>query len=282
MIAVDLLTEKGIDYKLQGKDAVIKCLNPEHDDTNPSLRVDRITGQMHCFSCGFKGNIFTHFGSPATSLEIKIHKLKEKIEQKRAESVGIQLPEERIMWDAPFRNIGKDTLKIWQAFTWNVPKFEGRIVFPIRDLTGKTVGLIGRLISNNMIGESQPKYYIYPVGVQLPFCPAKPKLIQNRAILVEGIFDALNLWDKGLKNTVCCFGTKQMNWVKLSLLKMQGVTGIDIMFDGDDAGRQASQEIKGLAEKMDLSVKIVRLRDNQDPGNLTKEQIGEIKRVLYG
>jgi DNA primase len=237
---------------------------------------------MHCFSCGFKGNIFTHFGSPATSLEIKIHKLKEKIEQKRAESVGIQLPEERIMWDAPFRNIGKDTLKIWQAFTWNVPKFEGRIVFPIRDLTGKTVGLIGRLISNNMIGESQPKYYIYPVGVQLPFCPAKPKLIQNRAILVEGIFDALNLWDKGLKNTVCCFGTKQMNWVKLSLLKMQGVTGIDIMFDGDDAGRQASQEIKGLAEKMDLSVKIVRLRDNQDPGNLTNEQIGEIKRVLYG
>ena len=109
MIAVDLLTEKGIDYKLQGKDAVIKCLNPEHDDTIPSLRVDRITGQMHCFSCGFKGNIFTHFGSPATSLEIKIHKLKEKIEQKRAESVGIQLPEERIMWDAPFRNIGKDT-----------------------------------------------------------------------------------------------------------------------------------------------------------------------------
>jgi DNA primase len=73
-----------------------------------------------------------------------------------------------------------------------------------------------------------------------------------------------------------------MNWVKLSLLKMQGVTGIDIMFDGDDAGRQASQEIKGLAEKMDLSVKIVRLRDNQDPGNLTNEQIGEIKRVLYG
>ena len=63
---------------------------------------------------------------------------------------------------------------------------------------------------------------------------------------------------------------------------MQGVTGIDIMFDGDDAGRQASQEIKGLAEKMDLSVKIVRLRDSQDPGNLTKEQIGEIKRVLYG
>jgi DNA primase len=73
-----------------------------------------------------------------------------------------------------------------------------------------------------------------------------------------------------------------MNWVKLSLLKMQGATGIDIMFDGDEAGRQAAQEIKGLAESMDMAVKIVKLKENQDPGNLTKEQIGEIKRVLYG
>jgi DNA primase len=63
---------------------------------------------------------------------------------------------------------------------------------------------------------------------------------------------------------------------------MQGATGIDIMFDGDDAGRQAAQEIKGLAEKMDMAVKIVKLRDNQDPGNLTEQQIKEIKRVLYG
>ena len=48
----------------------------------------------------------------------------------------------------------------------------------------------------------------------MPFCPAKVKPIQNRVILVEGIFDALNLWDKGLKNTVCCFGTQQVSWVK--------------------------------------------------------------------
>jgi len=281
MIAIDLLTEKGIDYKIQGNDAVISCLNPEHDDSNPSMRVDKVTGVYHCFSCGYKGNLFTHFGAPASSLEIKIHKIKEKIDRKKAETVGLKLPEERVVWDAPFRNISADTLKIWQAFTWNVPKFEGRIVFPIRDITGKTVGLIGRLIQNQMMMDNRPKYYIYPVGVQLPFCPAKPKLIQNRAILVEGIFDALNLWDNGLKNAVCCFGTKQMNWVKLSLLKMQGVTGLDIMFDGDDAGQQAAAEIKGIAEQMGMSVKIVKLRQGQDPGNLTKESIAEIKRILY-
>ena len=279
MIAEDLLREKGIHYELSGKDAKILCLNPEHDDTNPSLRVDRITGIMHCFSCGFKGNLFTHFGAPSSPLEVRLHKLKEKVEKTRSQTVGIQLPKDRLAWKGGgFRNISEETLNIWDAFTWNVPKFEGRIIFPIRDITGKTVALIGRLIN----GMGSDKYYIYPSGVEMPFCPAKVKPIQNRVILVEGIFDALNLWDKGLKNTVCCFGTQQMNWVKLSLLKMQGVSGIDIMYDGDEAGRTAAEKVKGTAEELGMSVQIVTLPEGTDPGGLVKDQVNRIKKRLYG
>jgi DNA primase len=254
-------------------------LNPEHDDTNPSLRVDRITGIMHCFSCGFKGNLFTHFGAPSSPLEVRLHKLKEKVEKTRSQTVGIQLPKDRLAWKGGgFRNISEETLNIWDAFTWNVPKFEGRIIFPIRDITGKTVALIGRLIN----GMGSDKYYIYPSGVEMPFCPAKVKPIQNRVILVEGIFDALNLWDKGLKNTVCCFGTQQMNWVKLSLLKMQGVSGIDIMYDGDEAGRTAAEKVKGTAEELGMSVQIVTLPEGTDPGGLVKDQVNRISKRLYG
>lgn len=278
MIAIDLLSDKGIKFSVKGQDALISCLNPEHDDSNPSLRVDRVTGIMHCFSCGFKGNLFTYYGAPESPLEVRIHRIKEKIAKSRAQTVGIQLPEDRIEWKGgPFRNISEKTLKIWQAFTWNVPKFEGRIIFPIRDITGKTVALLGRKISG-----MTDKYYIYPQGVEMPFCPAKVKPINNRVILVEGIFDALNLWDNGLKNTVCCFGTQQMNWVKLSLLKLQGVQGLDIMFDGDEGGNQAAESIKGLAEKMELSVQIVKLRDGQDPGNFNPDEIRRLKKQLYG
>ena len=116
----------------------------------------------------------------------------------------------------------------------------------------------------------------------MPFCPAKVKPIQNRVILVEGIFDALNLWDKGLKNTVCCFGTNQMNWVKLSLLKLQGVRGLDIMFDGDDAGRKAAEATKGLAEKLEMSVQIVTLKEGQDPGNMNQATVDKVRTRLYG
>lgn len=278
MIAIDLLSEKGIKFSVKGQDAIISCLNPEHDDSNPSLRVDKVTGIMHCFSCGFKGNLFTYYGAPESPLEVRIHRIKEKIAKSRAQTVGIQLPEDRIEWKGgSYRNISEETLKIWQAFTWNVPKFEGRIIFPIRDITGKTVALLGRKISG-----MTDKYYIYPQGVEMPFCPAKVKPINNRVILVEGIFDALNLWDHGLKNTVCCFGTQQMNWVKLSLLKLQGVQGLDIMFDGDEAGVKAANEIKGLAEGMELSVQVVSLKDGQDPGNFNSDTISKLKKQLYG
>ena len=279
MIAEELLQEKKIQYRLSGKDAIIGCLSPEHDDTNPSMRVDRITGIFHCFSCGYKGNLFTYFGAPSSPMEVRVHRIKESINKVKSETVGIQLPKDRVKWKGGgLRNISEETLDIWDAFTWNVPQFENRIIFPIRDIRGKTVALIGRSLDDL----SMNKYYIYPNGAEMPFCPAKIKPIQNRVILVEGIFDALNLWDKGLKNTVCTFGTQQVNWVKLSLLKLQGVQGIDIMFDGDEAGIRAAEQAKDLAEKLELSARVVKLRDNVDPGNLTKPEIERLKGKLYG
>ena len=279
MIAEELLRNKGIDYRISGQDAVISCLNPEHDDTNPSMRVDKVTGIFNCFSCGYKGNLFTYFGAPASPLEVRMHRIKEKVNKVKSETVGIQLPKDRVPWKGGgIRNISEETLAIWGAFTWNVPQFENRIIFPIRDIRGKTVALIGRSLDDFNMN----KYFIYPNGAEMPFCPAKIKPIQNRVILVEGIFDALNLWDKGLKNTVCCFGTQQVNWVKLSLLKLQGVSGVDIMFDGDEAGVKAGEMAKGLAEQLELSARVVKLRDNIDPGNLTKPEIERLKEKLYG
>ena len=40
-----------------------------------------------------------------------------------------------------------------------------------------------------------------------------------------------------------------MDWFKLSLLKLQGVQGIDIMFDGDEAGQKATEQIKTIFRK---------------------------------
>ena len=84
--------------------------------------------------------------------------------------------------------------------------------------------------------------------------------IQGTVILVEGIYDMINLHDKDLTNAVCCFGTKNINEEKLRMLSIQGVESIDIFFDGDDAGQTAAREVKEMVELQNLMVELNTLR----------------------
>ena len=78
---LDLLNSKNIPFSISGRDYLIKCLNPDHNDSNPSFRVDRVSGIAHCFSCGYKTNIFKYFGIFTNQIPIKIAKLKEKLQE---------------------------------------------------------------------------------------------------------------------------------------------------------------------------------------------------------
>ena len=46
----ELLESKQIHFIPKGKDFVVRCLNPEHEDRNPSMRIDPIDGRFNCFS----------------------------------------------------------------------------------------------------------------------------------------------------------------------------------------------------------------------------------------
>ena len=210
----ELLQEKRIDYKVSGRDYVVKCLNPAHEDSNPSMRIDNITGIFNCFSCGFRGNVFKHFGAAANFLEIKRLKLKSSIDEKRSASIGFEFPKGFAPYVGNWRGIQPETYKHFDAFMHHETQFNGRIVFPIRDITGKVVAFNGRHMTMTEI----PKYLIYTPQAKLPLYPASVKPIKGRVILVEGIFDMINLFDKGLLNAICCFGTKNIDEDKLSIL----------------------------------------------------------------
>ena len=68
----NLLKEKGIRFMVSGNDYLTKCFNPDHEDSNPSFRIDKIKGIGHCFSCGFKFNIFKHYGLITNTVNIKV------------------------------------------------------------------------------------------------------------------------------------------------------------------------------------------------------------------
>ena len=274
----ELLQEKRIDYKVSGRDYVVKCLSPDHEDSNPSMRIDNITGIFNCFSCGFKGNLFTHFGAAANFLEIKRQKLKTSIEEKRSASVGFEFPKGFLPYKGNWRGIQPETYKHFDAFMHHDSQFNGRIVFPIRDITGKVVAFNGRHMTMTEI----PKYLIYPPQAKLPLYPSNAKPIKGKVILVEGIFDMINLWDKGLKNVICCFGTKNIDTEKLSILKMQNIAGVDIMFDGDNAGQDAAEDLKIMAEKVGLIPRNINLGQNIDPGGLAQAKVSSLRDRLYG
>ena len=274
----ELLQEKRLEFKVSGRDYLVKCLNPEHEDSNPSMRIDNITGIYHCFSCGFRGNIFKHFGAVANYLEIKRQKLKEKIEETRASSIGLEFPKGFTPYVGNWRGIKPETYKEFDAFLHHDRSFNGRIVFPIRDITGKVVAFNGR----HMTMTETPKYLIYPPQAVLPLYPSSVKPIKGKVILVEGIFDMINLFDKGLSNAVCCFGTNNVDEDKLAILKMQNIDGVDIVFDGDEAGQNAADNIKGLAERLGLISRNVNLGDHIDPGALAESKVINLKEKLYG
>ena len=277
---LELLQKNGLAYTVSGRDYLIKCLNPEHDDSNPSFRVDKVSGVAHCFSCGFKTNIFKFFGVFTNPVPIKIAALKEKLNELKTAGVGLELPNGHTPYTRSFRGISPATLKDFGAFYTNaVEKLQDRIVFPIKDITGKTVVFVGR----HTLSNGNPRYVNYPSGVKIPLFPAHLPSGYSSMVLVEGIFDMLNLYDNGLENVVCAFGTNTLqNDTKQKLLpfKAQGITHIYLLFDGDEAGSKAAKTLKPIIEAEGFVVEIVNLPEGSDPGDLSAEDVRSIAEYI--
>lgn len=276
---LELLQKNRLGYTISGRDYLVKCLNPDHEDTHPSFRIDRISGAAHCFSCGFKTNIFKYFGAFTNPVPIRVANLKRKLEKLKT-TVSLTYPAGYTPWTKPFRGISVQTLKYFNAFYTNqVEKLQDRIVFPISDVTNEIKVFVGR----HTLSNANPKYINYPSGIQLPLFPSYLKQFSHSIVLVEGIFDMLNLYDKGIKNAICCFGTNTLqNNISEKLLpfKAQGVTNVYILFDGDEAGEKAAKQLKPLLEKQEFIVEMLKLPDGVDPGELDQFDVQSIKEYI--
>ena len=270
----DVLESNDISYRIQGNDYLVSCLNPEHDDSNPSMRIDRISGVFNCFACTFKGNIFVHFKEDANILQIKRNLLNKTIDRKRSESIGLKMPPDAVPYEGNWREIDPETYKKFNAFQSASSDYIGRIVFPVYNITGKIVAFIGRHTTGG-----SPKYLVRPHKAKIPLFPIVES-IRSSVILVEGIYDAINLHDKGLTNAIACFGVNTVTKEKLELLKVQGVKEIILFFDGDKAGQDGAAKVEKLCDRVELLHRNVFI-SNSDPGELTRKQVSNLYRKLY-
>jgi DNA primase len=272
----ELLTKNGIHYTDKGKDVLVRCLSPDHEDRNPSMRIDKTTGIGYCFSCGFKLDLFKHFGVIKNTNSILVSKVKGKIENLYKKEPQ-QYPRGTNFVEKPFRGISIETLTKFHSFTCELSGWEGRIWFPIQDIFGDIVCFQGRYIGS----ELTPKYIFYPKHVSPPVFPNGKYSVLGSLIVVEGIFDLLRLWDCGITNVVCSFGLSvSAKYDKIfEAYKIMGIHTLIPLFDNDTAGNRAIKDFTKLY-KDDFNIKTHELPFGKDPFDLSTNEINILKKEL--
>lgn len=154
------------------------------------------------------------------------------------------------------------------------PRFRERIMFPIRDRRGRTIGFGGRLIA-----DGEPKYLnspetpIFHKGSELYglFEARKSAQDAGQIIVVEGYMDVVALAQAGIDNAVATLGTAANRQHSEALFK--AVPNIVFCFDGDRAGRAAAWRalqatLPLLADGRDAH--FLFLPDGEDPDSYVK------------
>lgn len=281
MNVIDVLNNRQLKFREAGKDYLIRCLNPEHDDNNPSMRVDKVTGIFHCFSCGHKGNIFTEFGAKPNQVDIEIARLQDKI-RNLLSGTTLTMPSDAVPFCRDYRGISAHTFMQVHAFTSNQEdEFIGRLIFPLYDIRGNIKVFCGR----DLHSELKNKYLFYPEHTKPPLFPSHPEIWKNTLIIVEGPFDVLNLMDKGCYNVICAFGTNTLVKTfkeRLAHFEILGVNKFYIMFDGDKAGIAAATKLEEAMNKGGMNAERIEMPEGKDPGDLTEEEITYFMKGLYG
>lgn len=155
----------------------------------------------------------------------------------------------------------------WRDFFW------GRLMFPIRDITGRTVGFSARTLEKDGI----PKYIntteteIYHksnilYGIDLAKESARKA---DNVILVEGQMDVIASHQAGVKNVVAPGGTA-LTENQLRLLSRL-TKNLKLAFDIDFAGSEATRRAIELAWNMGFNIKIIIIPSGKDPADAVAE-----------
>ena len=155
-------------------------------------------------------------------------------------------------------------------------RFRDRIMFPIRDTRGRTIGFGGRVMANE-----EPKYLNSPETVLFHkgrelygLYEARQALRSiDRLVVVEGYMDVVGLARHGIDFATATLGTATTDEHLNRLFRM--CDEILFSFDGDRAGRAAAWRAleNALPQiKQGRQIRFVFLPDGQDPDSYVQQQ----------
>ena len=149
-----------------------------------------------------------------------------------------------------------------------IDRFRGRIIFPIKSISGRVLGFGGRIIdSNKKIAKyiNSPESKIYNKSKTLYGIYESKQFIvkDDMCLLVEGYMDVIQMHEHGIKNVLASSGT---SLTKEQIILIKRLTSnIVVLFDGDQAGLAASLRSIDMILEEGLNVKICSFPDGDDP-----------------
>jgi DNA primase len=174
-------------------------------------------------------------------------------------------------------------------------RFFSRIMFPIADLSGRTIAFGGRVL-----GDGRPKYLnsaetplFHKSSNLYAIDRAKNEIVRSgTSVVVEGYTDVIALHEAGLPYTVATLGTALTEQHVRLLTKF--AKRVVYLFDGDDAGMRAARRAEEFldwqsrpeqedrtgkaAGRADLRVALI--PDGKDPADYAAERGGDALRAL--
>ena len=283
----------GLDLQLYAQRGVeVNGLCPMHkkrtgkDDHSPSWWINSESGAHICFSCGYKGNIFTlvadvkgisYFDAQdyiGDSVEVPLDSLMRRIKDlpqyvQPEETIAMSEARLAVYTDPPEIELKKRFLKIGPVNVHGVlwDKSNEAWILPIRDPDDGSLwgwqekGARGRFFRNQPAGVKKSRTVF---GVHIMSST-------HDLIVVESPLDAVRLTGLG-HNAVSTFGAI-MSEEQAKILRR--APKIIAAFDNDKAGHTANEQMRGFARKygMDLHYFNYRGIDVKDVGDMTEAEI---------
>ena len=300
----------------------LKGLCPFHDERTPSFNVRPHLGMFHCFGCGESGDVISFVQKMdhlpfteavemlAAKAGITLH-YEEGGARVRTEEPGKRqrlLDAHRVAEEfyqqqlaSPEAHKGR-TFLAERGFTQAMcahfgvyDRFRGRLVWPIRDITGATVGFGARRLDDT--DKESPKYLntpetpIYKKSQLLYGLDLAKKTIatEHKVVIVEGYTDVMAAHVAGVTNAVAtcgtAFGSEHVKIIRRLLgdhadpaagvlLSTGRAHGSEVIFtfDGDSAGQKAALRAYGEDQNFAAQTFVAVAPGGQDPCELRLSQ----------
>jgi DNA primase len=153
-------------------------------------------------------------------------------------------------------------------------RFRGKLMFPIRNIKGRTIGFGARALDDSL-----PKYTNSPqtptfdkssslYGIDLAAVAIRQ---QDTAIIMEGYMDVITAHQNGVTNVVASMGTAVTETQVNTLKKLS--QNLILSLDADAAGEEAMLRGVGYENTLDAEVRVIVLPEGKDPDDIIKKDI---------